>query len=64
MNEKQIIEEMAKVIKSSLEGLGGGNFHFTGDEISTMFAKALYNAEKINEIESITITEDIFDYEV
>jgi threonylcarbamoyladenosine tRNA methylthiotransferase MtaB len=26
--------------------------------------KALYNAEKINEIESITITEDIFDYEV
>lgn len=38
------IEEMAKVIKSSLDGLGCGNFNFTGDEISTMFAKALYNA--------------------
>lgn len=42
--EKQAIEEMAKVIKSSLDGLGIGNFNFTGDEISTMFAKALYNA--------------------
>ena len=41
-NEK--IEEMAKVIKSSLDGLGSGNFNFTGDEISTMFAEALYNA--------------------
>jgi hypothetical protein len=43
MKEKQI-EEMAKVIKSSLDGLGCGNFNFTGEEISTMFAKALYNA--------------------
>ena len=43
--EKQIIEEMAKVIKSSLDGLGSGNFHFTGDEISTMFATALYRAD-------------------
>lgn len=43
MRDKQI-EEMAKVIKSSLDGLGSGNFNFTGDEISTMFAKALYNA--------------------
>jgi hypothetical protein len=34
---------MAKVIKSSLDGLGSGNFNFTGDEISIMFAKALYN---------------------
>ena len=42
--DKQAIEEMAKVIKSSLDGLGIGNFNFTGDEISTMFAKALYNA--------------------
>ena len=38
------IEEMAKVIKSSMDNLGCGNFNFTGDEISTMFAKALYNA--------------------
>lgn len=42
--EKQVIEEMAKVIKSSLDGLGYGNFNFTGDEISTMFAKAIYTA--------------------
>ncbi len=42
--DKQAIEEMAKVVKSSLDGLGCGNFNFTGDEISTMFAKALYNA--------------------
>ena len=40
----QQIEKMAKVIKSSLDGLGRGNFNFTGGEISTMFAKALYNA--------------------
>ena len=38
------IEEMAKVIKSALDGLGSGNFNFTGDEISTMFAEAFYNA--------------------
>lgn len=52
MNEKnkydkaarEQIEEIAKVIKSSLDGLGCGNFNFTGDEISTMFAEALYNA--------------------
>ena len=44
MSEKKQIEEMAKVIKSSLDGLGCGNFHFTGDEISTMFAKSLYDA--------------------
>ncbi len=43
--EKQAIEEMAKVIKSSLDGLGVGNFNFTGNEISTMFAKALYHAD-------------------
>lgn len=40
--EKQMIKEMAKVIKSSLDGLGCGNFNFTGDEISAMFAEALY----------------------
>ena len=38
------IEEMAKVIKSSLDGLGSGNFNFTGDEISLMFAEAIYTA--------------------
>ena len=43
MRDKQI-EGMAKVIVSSLVGLGNGNFNFTGDEIGTMFAKALYNA--------------------
>ena len=43
-SELEQIEEMAKVIKSSMENLGCGNFNFTGDEISTMFAKALYNA--------------------
>lgn len=44
MSKEKQIEKMAKVIKSSLDGLGSGNFHFTGDEISTMFAKFLYNA--------------------
>ena len=43
MSNKQI-EEMAKVIKSSLDNLGSGNHHFTGEEISTMFAEALYHA--------------------
>ena len=43
MKEKQI-EEMAEAIKSSLDNLGSGNHHFTGEEISTMFAEALYNA--------------------
>lgn len=38
------IEKIARVIKSSLDGLGCGNFNFTGDEISTMFATELYNA--------------------
>lgn len=38
------IEEMAYVIKSSLDDLGQGDFKFTGYEISKMFAKALYNA--------------------
>lgn len=44
MSKDKQIEEMAKVIKSSLDGLGSENFNFTGDEISTMFAEALYNA--------------------
>ena len=44
MNRDKQIGEMARVIKSSLEGLGSGNFNFTGDEISAMFAEALYNA--------------------
>jgi hypothetical protein len=44
MSREKQIEEMAKVIKSSLDGLGSGSFNFTGDEISTMFAKHLYNA--------------------
>lgn len=39
------IEEMAKVIKSSLDNLESGNHHFTGEEISTMFAEALYNED-------------------
>ena len=43
MKDKQI-EEMAKVIKSSLDGLGRGSFNFTGEEISAMFAETLYNA--------------------
>lgn len=43
-SELEQIEEMAKVIKSSMVNLGCGNFNFTGDEISTMFAKALCNA--------------------
>lgn len=44
MSRDKQIEEMAKVIKLSLDGLGAGNFNFTGDEISTMFAEVLYNA--------------------
>lgn len=44
MSEEKQIKEMARVIKSSLDGLGSGNFNFTGYEISTMFAKALYKA--------------------
>ena len=44
MSRDKQIEEMAKVIKSSLDGLGSGNFTFSGDGISTMFAEALYNA--------------------
>ena len=44
LNRDKQIDEMAKVIKSSLDGLGSGNFNFTGYEISTMYAKALYNA--------------------
>ena len=44
MSKDKQIEEMAKVIKSSLDGLGSGNFNFTGNEISAMFAKSLYNA--------------------
>ena len=44
MSKEKQIEEMAKVIKSSLDGLGSGNFNFTGGEISIMFAEALYNA--------------------
>lgn len=42
--DKQAVEEMAKVVKSSLDGLGCGNFNFTGAEISIMFAKALCKA--------------------
>lgn len=41
---KEQIEEMANIMKMSLDGLGSGTFNFTGFEISTMFAKALYNA--------------------
>lgn len=41
--DKKAIEEMANVIKLSLDSLGCGNFNFTGEEISTMFAEALYN---------------------
>lgn len=59
-NEKQQIEEMAKVIKSSLDGLGSGNFNFTGDEISTMFAKALYNADYRKQSEGKWIFEHEF----
>lgn len=44
MSKEKQIEEMAKVIKSSLEGLGSGNFNFTGDEFSIMLAKAIYAA--------------------
>jgi hypothetical protein len=44
MSEEKQVEEMAKVIKSSLEGLGSGNFNFTGDEFSIMLAKAIYAA--------------------
>ena len=44
MSKEKQIEEMARVIKSSLDDLGSGNFNFTGYEISTMFAKALYKA--------------------
>lgn len=42
MSKEKQIEEVAKVIKSSLEGLGSGNFNFTGDEFSIMLAKAIY----------------------
>ena len=66
------IEEMAKVIKSSMDNLGCGNFNFTGDEISTMFAKALYNAgyrkesevarEIFGEIEKILLDNHIGHY--
>ena len=51
------IEEMAKVIRSSMDNLGCGNFNFTGDEISTMFAKALYNAGYRKQSE---VAEEIF----
>ena len=51
MSKDQQIEEMAKVIKSSLDGLGSGNFNFTGAEISTMFAEHLYNAGYRKQIE-------------
>ena len=44
MSEEKKLEEMTEIIKSTLDDLGSGNFSFTGDEISTMFAKALYNA--------------------
>lgn len=43
MKDKQI-EEMANIMKMSIDGLGSGTHNFTGFEISTMFAKALYNA--------------------
>ena len=51
MSKEKQIEKIAKVIKSSLDGLGCGNFSFTGDEISTMFAKDLYNAGYRKQIE-------------
>ena len=44
MSREKQIEKMASVIKLSLDSLGCGNFIFTGEEISTMFAEALYNA--------------------
>jgi hypothetical protein len=58
MNRDKQIEEMAKVIKSSLDGLGSGNFNFTGEEISAMFAKALYNADYRK---STDVAREIFD---
>ena len=45
MSKEKQIEKMANVIKLSLDSLGCGNFNFTGEEISTMFAEALYNAD-------------------
>ena len=59
--DKQAVEEMAKVIKSSLDGLGCGNFNFTGDEISIMFAKALYNANYRKQSEGEWIEMDTID---
>ena len=50
---KDQIKEMAKVIKSSLEGLGSGNFNFTGDEFSIMLAKAIYAADYRKQSESV-----------
>ena len=47
MSKIDQIEEMAKVIKSSLDGLGNGNFNFTGIEFSTMLAKALCAADVV-----------------
>lgn len=44
MSRDKQIEEMANIMKMSLDGLGNGTHNFTGFEISTMFAKALYNA--------------------
>lgn len=55
--EKQMIKEMAKVIKSSLDGLGCGNFNFTGDEISAMFAEALYTEGYRKQSEWISVEE-------
>ena len=45
MSREKQIEKMANVIKLSLDSLGCGNFNFTGEELSTMFAEALYNAD-------------------
>ncbi|MBQ9760121.1 MAG: hypothetical protein IJW16_02100 [Clostridia bacterium] len=50
---KEQIEEMAKAIKSTLDGLGFGDFHFTGDEFSAMFAEALYNASYRKQSENV-----------
>ena len=65
MSEEKQIEEMAEIIKSTLDDLGSGNFSFTGDEISTMFAKALYNAgyRKQSEGEELRVEIDTESFE-
>lgn len=57
MSKEKQIEGMAKVIKSSLDGLGCGNFNFTGDEISIMFAEHLYNENYRKQSKWISVEE-------